>query len=198
MMRQVLAAALMVAQPFTGGGSSGGTAPVSLSVLATSMCVVDASGRGTLELLILWRGSPGWFRKSDGGGGSSSGGGGSMGPGNTPMIRNEWISQGGVNLAVRFDPAARKVWIQEKDIALDDANVVLVDGVDSPAGPQVVRTLRIDPEYQTTPRGPVPSQTFIRRSPELVEFLQCDATVAGLSTYEQQMFDLLCTRVKQP
>ena len=47
-------------------------------------------------------------------------------------------------------------------------------------------------------RAAVPAQIFIRRSPELVEFLQCDATVAGLSTYEQQMFDLLCTRVKQP
>ena len=31
--------------------------------MATDMCVVDAAGRGTLELLILWRGSPGWFQK---------------------------------------------------------------------------------------------------------------------------------------
>ena len=44
MMRHILAAALMAAQPFPGGGSTGGTAPVSPSVLATSMCVVDASG----------------------------------------------------------------------------------------------------------------------------------------------------------
>jgi len=194
-MRHVLAAALMVAQPFSGGGSNSGTAPVSPSVMATELCSVDAAGRGTLQLLILWRGTPGWFMR--GGGGSSSGGGGSMAPGSS-MIFSHWISQGGVNLTVRFDPAVRKVWIQDREIALDDANVVLVDGVDSPAGAQIVRTLRIDPEYQTTPRGPVPAQTFIRRSPELVEFLQCDATVAGLSTYEQQMFDLLCTRVKQP
>ena len=129
------------------------------------------------------------------------------------MILSDWISQGGVNLTVRFDPAARKVWIQDKEIALDDANVVLVDGVDSPAGPQVVRTLRIDPEYETTmapmpsaPTGrgpqmraqPVPVQTFIRRSPELIEFLQCDAPVAASVAYEQQMFDLLCAWVKQP
>jgi hypothetical protein len=195
MMRHVFAAALMVAQPFPGGGSNSGTAPVSPSVMATELGSVDQAGRGTLQLLILWRGTPGWFLR--GGGGSSSGGGGSMAPG-SGMIFSHWISQGGVNLTVRFDPAVRKVWIQDREVGLDDANVVLVDGVDSPAGPQVVRTLRIDPEYQTTPRGPVPAQTFIRRSPELVEFLQCDVTVPGLSTYEQQMFDLLCTRVKQP
>lgn len=195
MLRHVFAVALMVAQPFPGGGSNSGTAPVSPSVMATELGSVDAVGRGTLQLLILWRGTSGWFLR--GGGGSSSGGGGSMAPGSS-MIFSHWISQGGVNLTLRFDPAVRKVWIQDREVALDDANVVLVDGVDSPAGPQVVRTLRIDPEYQTTPRSPVPAQTFIRRSPELVEFLQCDVTVPGQSTYEQQMFDLLCTRVKQP
>jgi hypothetical protein len=211
MTRQTLVAALMFAQPFMGAGSTGGTAPVSPSVMATDMCVVDAAGRGTLELMILWRGSPGWFRKSAG---SASGGGqsGSMGGGPSPMIRSEWISQGGINLTVRFDPAARKVWIQDKELALDEANVVLVDGVDSPEGPHVVRTLRIHSEYQTTidllpgpvGRGPrtrpqaVPAQTFIRRSPDLVAFLQCDVSVPGLQPYEQKVFDMWCSWVKQP
>src|SRR5687767_5006800 len=99
MMRQVLAAALMFAQPVPPGGSAGGTGPVSLTVLATEMCVVDAAGRGTLELLVLWRGSPGWFGKGAGGA-SGGGGGGSMGAGSRDMIRSEWVSQGGVNLAV--------------------------------------------------------------------------------------------------
>ena len=204
----------MLAQVLSVAGSTGGTAPVSPSVMATDMCVVDAAGRGTLELLILWRGSSGWFRKSDGGASSGGGQSGSMAGGPSPMIRSEWVSQGGVSLSVRFDPSARKAWIQDREIALEDANVVLVDGVDSPEGPQVVRTLRIDPEYQTTmspaPYGgrmgrgpqmrpePVPAQTFIRRSPELVEFLQCDAPVAGLQPYEQKVFDMWCAWVKQP
>ena len=100
----------MAAQPFPGGGSNSGTAPVSPSVMATELASVDASGRGTLQLLILWRGTPGWFMR--GGGGSSSGGGGSTGPGSSMMF-SHWISQGGVNLNLRFDPAARKVWIQD-------------------------------------------------------------------------------------
>jgi hypothetical protein len=73
-----------------------------------------------------------------------------------------------------------------------------VDGVDSPAGPQVVRTLRVDPEYETTPMKPVPVQAFIRRSPELADFLQCDASVPGLQPYEQQVFDMWCAWVTQP
>ena len=209
MMRHVLAAALMVAQPFPGGGSNSGTAPVSPSVMATELDSVDASGRGTLQLLILWRGTPGWFMR--GGGGSSSGGGGSMGPG-SGMMHQPVDFTGRRQPDLRFDPAARKMWIQDAEIALDDANVVLVDAVDSPAGPQVVRTLRIDPEYETTlepppyaipgrgsqmrPR-PVPVQTFIRRSPELIEFLQCDAPLPGLKAYEQQMFDSMCAFVRQ-
>jgi hypothetical protein len=210
MMRHVLAAALMAAQPFPGGGSNSGTVPVSPSVMAMELASVDASGRGTLQLMILWRGTPGWFMRGDGG--SSSSGGGSIGAG-AAMMYSFSLSQGGIELNARFDPSARKLWVQDKEIALDDANVVLVDAVDSPAGPQVVRTLRIDPEFETTMepppyavpgRGPqlrprpMPVQTFIRRSPELIEFLQCDAPLPGLKPYEQQMFDSMCAFVRQP
>jgi len=210
MMRQTLIAAAMFAQ--IGAGRTGGTAPVSPSVMATDMCVIDAEGRGTLELLVLWRGSPGWFRKGSGGG-SAGGQGGAMRGGSGPAVRSEWISEGGVNLTVRFDPAARKAWIQDREILLGDANVVLVDGVDTPEGPHVVQTLRIDPEYETSVdllpggsvgRGPrtrphaVPVQTFIRRSPELVEFLQCDTRLPDASVYEQQVFDMWCSWARQP
>ena len=193
MMRPMLAAALMFAQSLA--GSTGGTAPVSPSVMATEMSAVDQSGRGSLELLILWRGTPGWFRRGTGGG---SGGGGSAMGGGAGMSRSEWISQGGVNLTARFDPAARKAWIQDKEVDLGDANVVLVDDVDSPTGPQVVRTLRIDPEYQTVPMRPMPAQHFIRRSPELIEFLQCGAQVPNASAYEQRAFEMWCKWVTEP
>jgi hypothetical protein len=208
----MLAGAVMFTQ--IGAGSSGGTGPVSPSVMATDMCLMSEAGVGTLELLVLWRGSPGWFRKS---GGGASGGGGtsgaSMGGGPSPMVRTAWVSQGGVNLMLRLDPVARIAWIQDKEIVLNDANVVLVDGVDSPGGPQIVRTLRIDPAFDTAtdlppgmPSGPpgrprpltIPTQTFIRRSPELVEFLQCDTVVPGLQPYEQQAFDMWCSWVAQP
>jgi hypothetical protein len=193
---RMFAAALLFAQPFPGAGSSGGTMPVSPSVLATDMCVMDETGRGTLELLVLWRGSPLWFRRSAGGA-SGSGGGGTHAPGSS-MMRSEWISQGGVSLSVRFDPAARKAWIQEKEIELGDANVLLVDDVDSPAGPRVVSLVRIDGDYKADVTRPAPIHTFIRRSSDLVEFLRCDTRVPDASAYEQQVFETWCSLVKQP
>ena len=190
-MRRIFAAAFLFAQPFGLSGSTGGTAPVSPSVMATDMCKVDANGRGTLELLVLWRGGPRWFKKGDGGG---SGGGGTMSP-DSKAVQSAWVSQGGVSLHVRFDSAARKAWVQDNEIDLGDANVILVDDVDSAAGPRVVRTLRIDPDYETKPRMPVPAQTFIRRSPELVEFLRCDARPPDASAYERKVFDMWCALV---
>jgi hypothetical protein len=213
-MRRTLAAAVMFAQ--LGGGSSGGTGPVSPSVMATDMCTMSEPGKGTLELLVLWRGSPGWWRQRDGAasGGGGSGAGGTMGAGGSPMVRSAWVSQGGVNLSVRFDPVSRVAWIQDKELPLQDANVVLVDGVDSAAGPQIIRTLRIDPDFDTAidlppamlrarpsgaPRpGTVPTQAFIRRSQELVEFLQCGMLVPGLSPDEQQAIDIWCAWSLEP
>ena len=197
-----------------GAGSSGGTGPVSPSVMATDMCLMSEPGKGTLELLVLWRGSPGWWRKGNGGGSGSAGGGASMGAGPSPMMRTAWISQGGVNLSVRFDPVSRVAWILDKEVPMQDANVVLVDGVDSADGPQVIGTLRIDPAFDTATDLPpgmltaqppgsarlsaVPTQTFIRRSPELVDYLQCDARLPNVTQYEQQAVDMWCSWVTNP
>ena len=209
-MRRMLSAAVMVAQ--LGGGSNSGTGPVSPSVLATSMTVMSAPGRGTLELLVLWRGAPGWFMRTggQGGSGSSSSGGGLEGG---LQVRVESISQGGVSLNLRFEPKSRRLWILDREVALNDGNVVLVDGVDEAAGPRVVATLHIDPAFDTAvdlppgmPGGPpgarrpdaVPAQTFIRRAPELVEFLQCDVRAPNANAYEQKIFDMWCSWVTGP
>ena len=58
-MRRTLAAAMMFAQ--FGAGSTSTSGPVSPSVMATVMCVTTERGVGTLELLVLWRGGPGWY-----------------------------------------------------------------------------------------------------------------------------------------
>ena len=215
MMRHVLAAAVMLAQPFPRGGSSSTSVPVSPSVMATVMTVEAEQGKGELELLVLWRGSPGWFWRADGrgGGGSSSGGGGVLSPGGG-QTRTEWLSHGGVNLNLRFEPVSRQLWILDQPVTLNDANVVLVDGVDEPTGPRVVATVRIAPGYDAAtdqppallavrpPGAPPPQrvlpQTFIRRSPELVAFLQCDVKAPGRSEMEQKALDMWCAWVTEP
>src|SRR5262245_60951053 len=113
-MRRMLSAAAMVAQ--LGAGSGGGTGPVSPSVLATTMYVMTEPGRGELELMVLWRGAPGWFMRGGGqtSGGSSGGGGGTDGAGRE-AVRTQWISQGGVTLNLRFEPKSRRLWILDQD-----------------------------------------------------------------------------------
>ena len=203
-MRRMLSAALMVAQL---GGSNSGTAPVSPSVLATTMNAMSAPGVGALELLVLWRGARGWFMR---GGGSSSSSSGAAGASET---RFHSFSQGGVSLNLRFEPKSRRLWILDEEVTLNDANVVLVDGVDEPGGLRVVGTLRIEPAFDAATDlppgmaggppgarrpGVVPPQTFIRRAPELVSFLQCDARAPNVSAYEQKIFDMWCSWVTGP
>jgi hypothetical protein len=213
MIREALVGALMFAQVGPGAGSTSSTLPVSPSVMATIMCMLTPDGRGELELLVLWRGSLGWFMR--GGGGSSSGGsaGGSGTKG--ALVRTASIFQGGVNLRIRLEPQSGMLQIQDRDVPLNGDNVVLVDDVDGADGPQVVRTLRIDPAFDAVieplppgyPERPGGSSTrmtsprpqeFMRRSPDLVEFLRCDLLPAGLQAYEQKVFEMLCAAVKQP
>ncbi len=199
MIRETLVAALMWSQVAPGSGGTSSSMPVSTSVMATIMTRFDDNGRGELELLVLWRGRPGWMKSGggDSSGASGSGGGGAMGSRGAPMTRTAWLTQGGVNLHVRFEPQLGKLWIQDREVALNNDNAVLVDDVDSATGPRVIRTLRIDPSF-VADRPPVRPQEFIRRSPELVEFLRCDVRPAGLKPYEQQVFDMLCAAVRQP
>jgi hypothetical protein len=211
-MRNRLGAAVMFTQ--FGAGSSSGTGPVSPTVLATSMCVMSEPGVGSLELLVLWRGRAGWYWRNRGqGGGVSSGGGGGMEAPGGREVRTEWISQGGVQLSLKFEPDSRTLWLLDQEVALGHDNVVLVDGVDDADGPRVVGTRRIEPAFDTAidlppgmAAGPpgvrlpaaVPAQTFIRRSPELVAFLQCDLRVPEASQYEQQAIKLWCAWVTEP
>jgi hypothetical protein len=212
MIRETLLATCMLTQ-VAPAGSTSTSMPVSPSVMATVMGVMNQDGRGEIELLVLWRGTPGWVLRNSGGG-SSSGGGGTMGAAPGEITRSAWISRGGVNLHVRFEPKSRKLWIQDREVALNDDNVVLVDDVDSVIGAQVARTLRVDPAFTPVSRPSLqgyparqgarpmvmmpPPQEFIRRSPELVEFLRCDVVPPGLSAYEQQVLEMWCSAVKQP
>lgn len=217
MIKETLIAAVMLSQVPPGNGGTSSSLPVSPSVMATVMTRVAQDGKGELELLVLWRGRPGWMRSGggDSSGASGSGGGGSMGSNAMPATRSAWLTQGGVRLEVRFEPQSRKLWIQDREVALNDGNAVLVDDVDSTNGSRVIRTVRIDPAFEVPnvvvpptagyARGmrarsmmPPPVQEFIRRSPELVEFLRCDLVPPGLSAYEQQVFEMWCSAVKQP
>ena len=115
----------------------------------------------TLELLVLWRGTPGWFLRPASGGGSVSfedtveyprPGRDTSRPEQARALAGRrrgstvTIRQGSVLLELRFDPESAIVYVQGHLVRLNEDNVVLVDDVDGPAGPQVAGTLRIDQE----------------------------------------------------
>jgi hypothetical protein len=116
-----------------------------------------------LTLLVLWRGSPGWFWRTDRGGG----GGGSTGQNAFQEIR-----EGGLTFRIDYDFTADTATILGKELSLGDTNVVMMDLVDSPAGPTMVDSRQVDPAL-IQPSWDA-GLAVIRREPDLHPFLQCD------------------------
>ena len=151
--------------------------PVSATVVATTM-VRTTDGVSALNLMVLWRGSNGWFLKA---GARGSGGGG------TQQTLTARATFAGVALLAELDLQPRAVRIQGKPVILKpaDANVILVDGVESP-DLRVVSTLKIDPAIVSDRQ----IEPLFKRAPEVLAFLQCDQKSAIASV--QMLEDRSC------
>ena len=137
--------------------------PFSASVVVTTIAKRSETGPAVLELMILWRGNPGWFLQQQRRlGGSLSGG----------WVHAD-VAYGSRNLSADFLANPRTVRIEGKPIELSpsDANVVLVDKVDTADALAVDQTLRVDP---TMPQGELLIDSVLRRSQAIVDFLKCD------------------------
>jgi hypothetical protein len=157
--------------------------PVSAATKVTYRIRSEGS-KETLDLLVLWRGSPGWFAR-----GGPSGSSGISG-------RDEWSMEdhdGGVSLTLRMNQQTRTVWVQDKPVALGTANTILVDLVDSPQGPQIVRTLTVD---ATLGDGNVPDRILpvLARSMDLLYFMRCDTRLPDARVHER--LAPLCARIQ--
>jgi hypothetical protein len=133
------------------------TRPVSSSVLATIL-----TKNQNVELLVLWRGSPGWF------GGTHQEDNYSEGSG----VFSAALEYGGVSVGLSYNSTDHEVNVQGRKIQLPrDSNVVLVDGIDQPGGPTSVETSSINGHFET---GNPELADLFRTSPSAVAFLQCD------------------------
>lgn len=160
------------------GAQSSGSGALSGAVMGGWFLHAEDAGLFSLDLLVLWRGSPGWVMQGDTGG--SSGGGANARRGMT-------VRRGPLSLYAAFETGPRRFQIEQVIKPLGDDNVVLVDEVDSPGGPRVVKTMRVDPA--------VPNKRIdqlIAKSPELVAYLRCDAKLPDAQ--KQMMVDILCAR----
>jgi hypothetical protein len=170
-MVRLIVALLLFAQSAVGKSVGVGSRFISPTVVATTLTTTSPSGT-TLDLLVLWRGSPGWFLASAPEGAKSGGwSGGSIGQ---PTIVHQENVFGDVRLIVEFNPDTSVATIQGREISLQGAQVVLVDQIDSDTavflGTRTLADGRLPDEHQLYP--------LFQQSAELQAFLQCDVALA--------------------
>jgi hypothetical protein len=169
------------AQSFHGGSSGSGALSPSVAasweahfdVPAGRRVADPSSGPMILDLLVLWRGAPGFGDANImiSGGGSDS------------VHRLQWR---GHSLELRFDRVMGTVSVQQHVIPLAGANVVLLDDVENVGGPLVAGTVHVDPRLSgfghTQGGAPLPPMSqIIRRSAKLFEYLRCDRAFTDAS-----------------
>jgi hypothetical protein len=159
-------------RPLLPGGTatSSATEPVSAVALATwvTRSAVDAGHR--LEVLVVWRGQPGWDTRS-GPRTSSAGGSGTA---------FSWSGRyGDVELRLDLESATRTAAIQGTKVDLGDNNVVLVDDVDVLHGAVVTMLLHVDPAVPLLPAGRPDIDAVLLKSAAVVSFLRCDVQLPG-------------------
>jgi hypothetical protein len=139
--------------------------PVSPTVVSTI-----ATKDGRLVLLALWRGVARWH--SSGSGRKESGGVGQNGSINVSL------QYGDISADLSFDPTTHTAIVQGRTNRLpENANVLLIDGVGRGGSGRLVKAFFLDsgdanPDIRLGFGGLV---SLFGRSPEIVDFLQCDA-----------------------
>jgi len=175
-----------------GGGSESTDRFISAVVYASWLQHWRASDGETQSLLVLWRGSPGWFMKRPpgrvGSRSSSGGGGGSSG----------WqtFSTGGLSFELDYDFDRNVVTLLNQEVSLIESNVVLVDFVDSPGGAQIVDRLWIEPPLDPQPPMPDPMFAIVKRSPRLYEYVRCDVGMPNANSYISDIMSMYCAQMR--
>jgi hypothetical protein len=161
------------------------TLPLSPSVLATV-----ASRPQGLELLVLWRGAPGWYLSS---------GQRSERVGERGGVLDATIAYGGVTLDLLFNPHESTVSLQGATRSLPTGtNVLLVDEVDARSGPRIVDTLVVPTDGPVDPRAGTLAP-FLKRSPAMVAFLQCNGvTPGGRGDGDRMLRRIVCDELSAP
>jgi hypothetical protein len=154
-----------------GGGGMSTSRVISPTVVASWASHQSYSDGSATTLLVLWRGTPGWFSK--GAGGSSSGGGG----GGSGSYDYHYLSEGGLTFVLEFNYDQGIVTLLNQKISLKEINVVLVDFVDSASGPSIVGYRWVAPAPPEQPAAGDPIAAVVKRTPELFEYLRCDLSL---------------------
>ena len=160
---------LVAAVPLTGQmpGSTGCQSDIVSATVVTTSCTHVEREMQVLDLLVLWRGGPGWFQSAGGAGG---GGGSSTYPPGSKGQVSRYMRYGDVTFAFSADFDAQTVTIGDSAIRLDTINTVLVDDVDIPGRRRIVGMTRVDP---ILPLAADTNLALAQRSRDVRDYLQC-------------------------
>jgi len=139
----------------------GGGQPISPTVVST-YCGHRQDGNEVVDLLVLWRGAPGWFNRAGGRG---------KGAGSSGNSAYQYAQFGDVSIGIELNGEARTAKVHDEVVSLESSNVVLVDGVDEPDHGHIVGTRWIEPTY---PADGDPLLLTLQRQTELADYLRCD------------------------
>jgi len=162
---------------------------VSSTVVAT-FCGHRQGDNEIVDLLILWRGKPGWFQRN-GAGGSGGGGSRRFGAGTNGVVsQSEYY--GAVTIAFRADFDSGSATIGQSTIKLDRINTIVVDDVD--------RDWRITNTRWTGPALPLVGDwnlVLANRSREFVRDLQCNIPMPMPPPLPQVPVHTVCDKLKK-
>jgi hypothetical protein len=141
---------------------------VSATVIAT-VCTHVSGDHKMLDLLLMWRGAPNWYQRSDDGRRTRE------------VVRDfargehgrvaQFRTYADVTVGFDVDFDADTVTIDGAVVALNARNAILIDNVDAPHVRRVAKIFRVDPKL------PLRDHTILalaRKSAEVRDALQCD------------------------
>jgi hypothetical protein len=143
-----------------------------------------------MDVVIAWRGQPGWFQRRDGMTGSR--GSRTFAGGLKGRVSQAQV-YGGVTLAFDADFDAGTVLIGAQTIPLKGVNTILIDDVERP------EERRVSPPFWIEPRLPLSGDVNLalaRRSPALRSFLRCEiAMPAAVGPIPQPPVITVCEKL---
>jgi hypothetical protein len=164
---------------------------IASATVVTTFCAHREGDTLVLDLLILWRGAPGWFQwKGTGTRGSS--GSTLVGKGIKGAVSHS-TSYGDVTIAYGADFERGEATIEHTTIRLDSANTVIVDDAD--ASPRITAT------RWTRPVLPLVGDwnlALTRRSSGFMRDLRCDVPMPAPPPVPQPPVVTVCDRLKMP
>ena len=160
--------------------TSGGSRIISPSVVATAIFESSSGGDAELQLLVLWRGAPGWFLGADQRGSWTRG---DSGPASRDSAVPEnvivhLLSFGTRSFEVRLHSNREAAEVAGQVVSLREGRAVIVDGVDRERGSIVVGTRQIGTRASGIPPRIEP---LLREAPELAAFLRCEQSLENVS-----------------